>query len=89
MNRRFFIQASGIATLILPFASSAMRAESDHNDRQAIERSVKADLGAGFTLSDHYEIDGAHYANAVHLGNHFTIRSSDGRRWAIVSSSVR
>jgi len=91
IRRRDFIKGCAAAcALSLPGIAGAAALAGDHGapaaDAGRIEKSIKAGFGGGFSLRSHARSGGLTYADIEHLGNRYTVASTDLLDWKIVGA---
>lgn len=92
ITRRDFVKGYVAAcTLLLPGAALATKYVSGNTTLNTevdsrVRKSIKACFGGGFKVQSHSQSAGLAYANIEHLGNRYTVTSSNLLDWKIVSS---
>jgi hypothetical protein len=95
IKRRDFIAVSGTAlALLLASLPNVMRHDKADgvgnpvNSAAHIEKSIKANFGAGFCVRAQTQRMDSVYAEIEHAGNRYIVVSSDLVDWNIVSSDL-
>lgn len=96
INRRSFLKATAsmsafflsgtIAATV--FEAQAGQVESTVDYALAVERSIKAHFGSGFSVLSQSHKGELALVEIEHLGNRYSVRSSNLSNWKILSSTI-
>lgn len=89
IKRRDFVKGCAAAcALSLPVFASVAKSENTNTtpDTGAVEKSIKASFGGGFSLQTHTQSNGLTHAHIEHFGNRYAVASADLLDWKIVGS---
>lgn len=95
VKRREFVKLSGTASALLISGSVSAGLLNNKKDSalnpeqlQALEKTIKANFGDGFSIKASTQENGKTFAKIEHLENYYIVCSNDQLHWKIVSSDI-
>ncbi|MBP6019854.1 MAG: twin-arginine translocation signal domain-containing protein [Burkholderiaceae bacterium] len=89
IKRRDFFKGCAAAACVLALPGIAIAAKSANNAPAlgAVEKSIKASFGGGFSVESHSQSGKLTHATIENFGNRYAVTSTDLLDWKIVAPS--